>query len=76
MIKMGKRNIIYKSLHFKCEKINDKTGKVCNSHLHLTNQFSSTLEFKCFTCGAFTCMSYEIANVVNQDTGYPPKKAR
>ena len=73
---MGKRNIIYKNLNFKCEKIDDKTGKVCNSHLHNTNQFSSTLEFRCPTCGKYTCMNYEIANVINQDTGRAPKKEK
>lgn len=74
---MGKRNIIYKGLfNFVCEKINPKTNKVCNSHLHNTNQFSSTLEFKCYTCGAYTCMSYEIANIINNDTGRPPKKEK
>jgi len=74
---MGKRNVIFKDLYiFLCEHTNDKTGKTCNSHLHLTNHYSSTLEFKCYTCGKYTCMSYEVANVINNNTGRPPKREK
>lgn len=73
---MGKRNIIYENFDFACTHKDDKTGKPCNSHLHLTNQYGSTLEFKCFTCGKYTCMSYQISNITDPNTGKAPKKHR
>lgn len=71
------RNKIYDSLFdFKCEKTDDKTGKPCTGRLHPNKQYSSSMDFICHTCGKYTTMTFNIANLINTDTNKPPKKKR
>lgn len=71
------RNTVYHHLHnFKCEKIDDKTGKRCKGKLHPNERYTSVMDFICHTCNKYTTMSYEVANLINTETKKAPKQYR